>query len=137
MQRVNKAVHFIAYGSDGHSILMDGSEAIGGEGKGVRPMETVLMGLAGCSSIDMVMILDKMRQKLEDIRIEVVAERADEVPAVFTKIHVSFFLKGDLKEKKVAQAVDMAFQKYCSVSKMLEPTVEITSSYVINEVEES
>ncbi len=132
MQRVNKAVHFIAYGSDGHSILMDGSESIGGEGKGVRPMETVLMGLAGCSSIDMVMILDKMRQKLEDIRIEVVAERADDIPSVFTKIHVKFFLKGDLKEKKVAQAVNMAFEKYCSVSRMLEPTVEITSSYVIN-----
>ena len=132
MQRVNKAVHFIAYGSDGHAILMDGSESIGGEGKGVRPMETVLMGLAGCSSIDMVMILDKMRQKLEDIRIEVVAERADDIPSVFTKIHVKFFLKGDLKEKKVAQAVNMAFEKYCSVSRMLEPTVEITSSYVIN-----
>jgi len=132
MKRVNDKVHFRAYNATGNITSMDGSPGIGGEGKGVRPMEMVLMAMAGCSSIDIVMILEKMRQGLENLDVQVEGFREEgAVPAVFTKIHIHFIVSGDLKESKVKQAVDMSLGKYCSVSKMLEKSVEITSSYEI------
>jgi putative redox protein len=130
MKRVNDKVHFRAYNSAGNIASMDGSPGIGGEGKGVRPMELVLMAMAGCSSIDIVLILEKMRQKLENLDVEVEGFREEgAVPEVFTKIHIHYLVSGDLKEEKVKKAIDMSLGKYCSVSKMLEKSVEITSSY--------
>ncbi len=132
LQRLNDAVHFEAKNDDGNSIHLDGSPDVGGEGKGVRPMQALLMSLAGCSSIDVVSLLKKMRQPLEDMRVEVNGERdTGEVPAVFKKIHLTFFLKGDLDEAKVAKAIGMSVEKYCSVAKMLEGTAEISWDYVI------
>jgi putative redox protein len=89
-------------------------------------MESVLMALAGCSAIDVEMILKKMRQDCKDIKVEVEATRADAVPAVFTKIHMNFVIIGDVKPEKVQQAVEMSLTQYCSVAKMLEKSVEIT-----------
>ncbi len=132
MKRVNDKVHFRAYNSSGNIASMDGSPGIGGEGKGVRPMELLLMSMAGCSSIDIVSILEKMRQGLETLDVQVEGFREEgAVPAVFTKIHIHYVLGGKLKEEKVKQAIDMSLGKYCSVSKMLEKAVEITSSYEI------
>lgn len=132
MKRVNEKVHFRAYNSNGNIISMDGSPDIGGEGKGVRPMELLLMSMAGCSSIDIVMILDKMRQNLRHLDVQVEGFREEgAIPAVFTKIHIHYILSGDLKKEKVKQAIDMSLGKYCSVSKMLEKAAEITSSYEI------
>ncbi len=127
LQRLNNAVHFEAKNDDGNTIHIDGSPDVGGEGKGVRPMQLLLMSLAGCSSIDVVSLLKKMRQPLDDIRVEVNGQRAtDEVPPVFKKIHLMFFLKGKLDEEKVAKAIGMSVEKYCSVARMLEKTAEIT-----------
>ncbi|MCL4106503.1 UNVERIFIED_CONTAM: hypothetical protein GTU68_030461 [Idotea baltica] len=98
-------------------------------------MELLLMSMAGCSSIDIVSILDKMRQGLETLDVQVEGFREEgAVPAVFTKIHIHYVLSGDLKEAKVKQAIDMSLGKYCSVSKMLEKAAEITSSYEIVEL---
>lgn len=134
MKRVNDKVHFRAFNNEGNIVSMDGSAKIGGEGKGVRPMEMVLMACAGCSSIDIVMILDKMRQKLENLDVVVEGSREEgAVPAVFTKIHLHYILSGALKDDKVKKAIDMSLDKYCSVSKMLEKSVEITSSYEIKD----
>ena len=132
MKRVNDKVHFRAWNKTGNIASMDGSPGIGGVGKGVRPMELLLMSMAGCSSIDIVSILDKMRQKLEHLDVEVQGFREEgAIPAVFTKIHIHYILSGDLKESKVKSAIDMSLGKYCSVSKMLEKAAEITSSYEI------
>lgn len=118
----------------GHSVLMDAAVEVGGGDKGPRPMEMVLMGLGGCTGIDVVMMLQKGKQDIKDCQIEVTAERSDTVPKVYTKIHVHFKVSGtDLNEKKVQRAVDLSAEKYCSVSKMLEATVALSHDYEIIE----
>ena len=134
MSRIDDHVNFKATNMTGNSIIMDGSEAIGGKGNGVRPMETLLMGVAGCSSIDIVLILKKMKQELVDIKVEVSATRIKVADATeFDTITVHYDLWGPLKESKVQKAISMSLEKYCSVSKMLESKAEITSSYKIHE----
>ncbi|ENV46779.1 hypothetical protein P255_00928 [Acinetobacter brisouii CIP 110357] len=129
-------VAFEAKSESGHSVVMDGSPAYGGENRGPRPMELILMGLGGCASFDIVTILKKARQEISNVECQLQAERADEVPAVFTKIHLHFVVLGKaLKEKQVAKAVELSAEKYCSASKMLSSGgVEITHDFEIVEV---
>ena len=122
---------FEAINSLGKTAILDGPASIGGTDDGVRPMEMVLMGLAGCSSFDVLHILQKGRQDVEDLEVKVKAERVDAVPAVFTKIHLHFIASGGMTEKRLAQAVELSMEKYCSVSAMLAKSVEITHSYEI------
>ena len=132
INRQNQAVHFEATNTENLTVHIDGSAKAGGEGKGVRPMEMVLMALGSCSSIDLVLILQKMRQNLQDLKIEVEGKRAeDKVPKVFTDIHLRFILKGNLDENKVSKALDLAVNKYCSVKDMLQASVNITHSFEI------
>lgn len=127
LNRVNDAVHFESSGSGDVKVHIDGSPEIGGEGKGVRPMELVLMALGSCSSFDLIQILKKQRQEIEDISVSVEGERADAVPAVFTKIKMLFHLKGDIDRAKAEKAAELAVKKYCSVHDMLAAGgVEIT-----------
>lgn len=120
----------------GHTVTMDGPPDHGGENKGPRPMEMMLLGLGGCSSFDVMSILKKSRQAVTDCECKVEAERADAVPAVFTKIHLHFVVSGQkLKENLVKRAVDLSAEKYCSASIMLAAGgVEITHSYEVVEV---
>jgi len=134
LKRLNKAMHFECINEEGLTVHTDSSPDAGGEGKGVRPMEMVMMAVASCSSIDIVLILEKMRQKLDDIKVEVTGERKETVPRYFKKLHVTYHLYGEIKEKKAEQAVQLSMEKYCSVSKMLENTVEITTSFTINDI---
>ena len=114
---------------------MDASPDVGGENRGSRPMELLLMGLGGCSSIDVMMMLNKARQQVTDCRAEIEAERADAVPAVFTRIHVHFIVSGrDISAKHVERAVKLSAEKYCSASIMLAKAAEITHDYEIIEV---
>lgn len=115
---------------------MDGPADHGGQNSGVRPMELLLMGTAGCSSFDVVMMLKKSRQDVTDCVCDVEAERADAVPSVFTKIHLHFRVTGNqLKDKQVARAVKLSAEKYCSASIMLRAAgVEITHSHEVLEV---
>ena len=126
-------VHFEATADSGHVVSIDGPPDGGGENHGSRPMELVLMGLGGCASYDVVSILDKSRQKVTDCVTHVTASRVDEIPQVFDKIHLRFVITGhDLDEKKVARAVTLSADKYCSASRMLEAGgVEITHDYEI------
>jgi len=121
---------FIATNEKGHTVNLSG------DGSAAGPMESVLMAVAGCSTIDIVMILKKMRQPLDNIEVEVEAERREDIPRTFTKINLHYILHGNLKEKKVEQAINSSLDKYCSVSKMLEKAAEISSTYEIvnNEV---
>lgn len=130
-------VAFEAKTQSGHTVIMDGSAEYGGENRGPRPMELLLTGLGGCASFDIVTILKKARQDIIDVRCELKAERADTIPAVFTKIHLHFVVTGKaIKEKQVAKAVELSAEKYCSASKMLsDGGVEITHDYEIIEAE--
>ena len=118
----------------GHSITMDGPTDIGGENLGVRPMEMLLLGVAGCTMIDVVTTLKKMRQNLTHCETKISAERADEHPKVFTDIHIHFIVKGkDLDSKKVDKAIKLSAEKYCSASIMLGKTAKITHDFEVTE----
>ncbi|MFT5719104.1 MAG: putative redox protein [Oleiphilaceae bacterium] len=126
---------FVGNSESGHTITMDGPPDHGGKNQGPRPMEMLLLGLGGCTSFDVMSILQKSRQKVTDCVAEISAERAEEVPSVFTKIKINFVIKGDnLKESLVKRAVSLSAEKYCSASIMLEKGgVEITHSYEIQD----
>lgn len=126
---------FEAESGSGHKLTMDGPPDHGGRNRGPRPMETLLMGMGGCSAFDVVHILKKSRQEVTDCRCEMTAERADEVPSVFTRIHLHFVVSGsNLKEAHVKRAVELSAEKYCSASIMLaRGGVEITHSYALEE----
>jgi putative redox protein len=128
-------VVFQAESGSGHSITIDGPPDMGGQNKGVRPMELLLLGTAGCSTFDVLTMLKKGRQDITDCVCEVEAERADAVPAVFTKIHLHFLVTGHgLKESQVKRAVQLSAEKYCSASIMLDAAgVDITHDYEIIE----
>ena len=118
----------------GHSITMDGPPEIGGENLGVRPMEMLLLGVAGCTMIDVVSTLKKMRQDLTQCETKVNAERATDHPKVFTDIHIQFIVKGkDLDQNKVEKAITLSAEKYCSASIMLGKTASITHDFEIVE----
>ena len=118
----------------GHSITMDGPIEIGGENLGVRPMEMLLLGVAGCTMIDVVTTLKKMRQDLSHCETKINAERATDHPKVFTDIHIQFIVKGkDLDSKKVDKAITLSAEKYCSASIMLGETATITHDFQIIE----
>ncbi len=121
----------------GHRVTMDGPPDHGGQNKGPRPMETLLIGMGGCTSFDVMTILKKTRQDVVDCIAEISAERADEIPSVFTKIHVHFVVKGrGIKEKSVERAVRLSAEEYCSASIMLQRAgVEVTHDFEIVEVE--
>lgn len=123
--------------ASGAEILMDGPADMGGSNAGPRPMETLLMGMGGCSSVDVVYILKKARQDVTGCIAEIDAERAPEPPQVFTKIHLHFIVSGRaLKENQVKRAVELSAEKYCSASIMLaRGGVEITHSYEVREAE--
>lgn len=127
---------FVGESDSGHSVVMDGPPDDGGRNMGVRPMEMVLLGMGGCTAFDVIHILKKARQNVVDCRIELDAERAETVPKVFTNIHLKYFVIGkDLDEKKVARAVSMTADKYCSVSIMLSKSVNITHETIIQEAD--
>lgn len=127
---------FIGESGSGHTVVMDGPPDHGGRNTGVRPMEMLLLGLGGCSSFDVVSILRKSRQAVESCEAFLEAERAEEDPKVFTRIHLRFVVKGrGLKEPQVRRAVELSAEKYCSASIMLgRAGVDISHSYEIVEL---
>ncbi|ULJ64522.1 OsmC family protein [Wielerella bovis] len=127
---------FVAANERGNSIIMDGTSADEGLKRGASPMEVLLMGVAGCSSIDVVDIVKKQRQDIVDCIATVEAERVDSIPRVFSKIHLHFKVIGrGLKEDAVAKAVQLSAEKYCSASIMLGKAVPITHSFEVVEAE--
>lgn len=125
---------FVGESGSGHAVVIDGPADGGGRNLGVRPMEMLLLGTGACSSYDVVHILRKGRHPVTDCVCELEAERADAVPAVFTKIHMHFIVTGHgLKEGVVKRAIELSAEKYCSASIMLGKVVEITHDYEIRE----
>ena len=125
---------FVGETSSGHSVVMDGSPEDGGRNLAARAMEMILLGLGGCSSFDVVSILQKSRVAIDDCIVEISAERADEISAVFTKIHLHYIVKGvALQDKHVKRAVELTSEKYCSVAMMLKHSVELSYDYEIQD----
>lgn len=123
---------FLGEAGSGHTVVMDGSPEYGGRNIGIRPMELLLVGLAGCTAFDVVNILRKGRENVADCIVEVSAERAGEDPKVFTAIHLDYIVKGKgLSEAKVERAISLSKEKYCSASIMLGKTAEITTGFEI------
>jgi putative redox protein len=121
---------FVGESETGHKIVMDGDR----EGGAPSPMEMVLMSAGSCSAIDVVGILEKARQKVHDVAVELSAERAETIPKVFTSIHLNFVVTGvDVQEKHVSRAVSLSADKYCSVAKMLEHSAKISHSFEIKQ----
>ncbi len=127
-------VMFVGESETGHAVVLDGAPEIGGRNLGMRPMEMLLLGMGGCTAIDVMLILKKSREQVKDCEIELQAQRADTDPKVFTAIHVHFIVTGkDLKEATVKRAIDLSAEKYCSASIMLGKTATITHDYEIRE----
>lgn len=125
---------FVGESESGHTVVMDGAPDSGGRNLAARPMEMVLIGMGGCTAFDVVMILQRARQPITDCIIELTAERADEIPKVFTRIHAHYIVKGKgLSEKQVEKAVSLSAEKYCSVSIMLGKSAVITHDFEILE----
>jgi putative redox protein len=126
---------FVGESGSGHAVVMDGAAEFGGRDLGIRPMEMLLLGVGGCTAFDVVSILKKSRQAIVDCEVLVDSDRAEEVPKVFTRIHIHFIVSGNnLDPDKVEKAVSLSADKYCSASKMLEKAAEITHDFEIVEV---
>ncbi|MHB1333060.1 MAG: OsmC family protein [Sulfuriferula sp.] len=127
-------VAFLGETGSGHAVLMDGAQEGGGRNLGPRPMELVLIGTGGCTAYDVVHILKKSRAEISDCVAEIQAERADEDPKVFTKIHFHFVVTGkNLKPELVERAINLSAEKYCSASIMLAKIATITHDFEIRE----
>jgi putative redox protein len=125
-------VSFVGESESGHAVVLDGPPDAGGRNIGMRPMEMLLIGMAGCSAFDVVSILQKGRHPVRDCRVEVSAERAAEIPKVFTQIHVHFVVSGaNLKPAQVARAVQLSAEKYCSASIMLGQVATLTHDFEV------
>lgn len=127
---------FIGESENGQRIVMDGPPEAGGRDLGPRPMETLLLGMAACSAFDVMLILGKAQQSVSDCKVDIRAQRAAEHPKVFTEIHVHFIITGaDIDEKKLARAIKLSADKYCSASIMLGKVADISHSYEIKSAE--
>lgn len=129
LQRQEAPFRFDLQNPQGFTLSTDASVKAGGSEQGFRPMELLLAGLASCTSIDVVLILQKQKQTIDDYRVEVSGNRAEGTPSVFTDIHLHFVLSGDLDPKKVDRAIHLSLEKYCSAAAMLSQTAQITADF--------
>lgn len=132
LHRLDDAFHLQATNEDGRTTETDAGIAIGGQNTSMSPMQLVLSAVGSCSSIDIILLLKKQRQDLQDIRIAVTGTRRDEEPRIFTGIHVAYTLVGDIDDKKAERACRLSMEKMCSVSLMLKAGgVEVTWEYEV------
>jgi putative redox protein len=125
---------FVGESGSGHAVVMDGAPAAGGRNIGVRPMEMLLLGLGGCTAFDVVMILEKGREKITSCEVELEAERAAEDPKVFTHVKMIYRLRGkNLKPAAIERAINLSAEKYCSASIMFGKTAKIEHEWTVEE----
>ncbi|MDA9774636.1 OsmC family protein [Saprospiraceae bacterium] len=130
LESTHGELNFKGTNERGQSIQLSGNK------EACSPMETLLIAAAACSSIDIELILKKMRQDLQGISVIVEGDRRDgEVPAIFTKMNLHYIIKGDVKDKKAKEAVSLSLEKYCSVTQSLSSGIEITSSYEVQAID--
>ena len=126
---------FLGESGSGHSVVMDGAPDAGGRDLGIRPMETLLLGMGGCTAFDVVHILEKARETVIDCELEIEADRAEEDPKVFPQIKIRYIVSGkNLSRDKVQRAVDLSAEKYCSASIMLGKVANISHEVVLRDL---
>ena len=136
VELTDDAFHFVGKNDRGNAVHMDTSEDEGGTGQGAGPMQLLIMGVGGCSGIDILSILRKGRQQIDSFHVELDAEREQgAVPSLYKKIHAHYTITGDVSPDKVRRAIDLSLTKYCSVSKTLEAFAEITYSFTVNSID--
>jgi putative redox protein len=127
-------LRFVATAGSGHSIVMDGDPEFGGMNSGARPMELLLVGLGGCTGMDVVSVLKKKRQDVSALEIDVTGEKADEHPKKYTSIRIEFLIRGrNISEEAVRRAIELSMDKYCSVKATLEGVAKVSYGYRIEE----
>ncbi len=127
-------LQFVGEGESGHAIVMDGEEKFGGRDTGLRPTELLLIGVGGCSGMDVVSILRKKKEKVTGVEINVSGKKAEEYPQRFTEIEIEYIVRGrSLSEEAVKRAIGLSMDKYCSVKATLEGSAAITYKYKIIE----
>lgn len=132
LRRVAEPYELEALNESGWKVNIDAGPGAGGRGHGVRSTELLIMGMGGCSGIDILRILEKQRQRVTSFEVELDAERADAIPAVFVRIHAHYLVEGEVDPRKVRRAIALSLEKYCSVTRMLQSTARITSSFSVN-----
>lgn len=129
---------FVGESGSGHAVVMDGAPESGGRNIGIRPMEMVLLGLGGCTAFDVVMILEKGREKITGCDVELEAERAEETPKVFTHVKLRYRIRGrGLKPAAVERAINLSIEKYCSATAMIAKTAKIEHEWMIADDDEA
>ncbi len=126
-----EGMKFVGQGKSGHQVMMDSAPASGGSDSAARPVEVLLASLGGCTGMDVVSILRKMKTEPKSLKVEIEDERATEYPKVFTKLHLSYYVTGEVPESNLQKAIDLSLAKYCPIANTLAGIAEITSSYVI------
>ena len=126
-----EGMQFVGRGASGHDVLMDASQKVGGTDTAARPLEVMLYALGGCSGMDVVSILRKMRTEPLSLRIEITDERAADYPKVFTKLHLTYRVTGAVPQDNLEKAIDLSLSKYCPIVNSLAESVEITSEGVV------
>lgn len=127
-------LQFVGVATSGHAIVMDGDIEVGGKNTGSRPMELLLMGIGGCSGMDIVSILKKKKQEVKGLEINVKGQKAETYPKKFTDINIEFVVRGrNIAEDAVKKAVELSMEKYCSVKATLEGSAKVTWSWKIIE----
>lgn len=133
IKRTDDDFAMVAKNEEGNLIQMDGPPHLGGHDTGFRPTQLLLAAVGGCSAIDVVMILKKQKQRIDSLEIEVDGEKEKvEEYSLFRNITIHFKLKGEIELEKAERAVQLSIEKYCSVSKTLEPTAKITYKVSVN-----
>jgi putative redox protein len=128
-------MRFVAESGSGHAVVVDASKENGGHGSGPGPMEMVLMGLLGCTAMDVISILQKKRQPVQDLKVFATSERNSEPPHYFTKIHLEYVAYGDVDPQALARSIQLSEERYCSAAASLRGKAEITSSYRVEKIE--
>lgn len=127
---------FLGESGSGHAVVMEGAPEEGEAAVGIRPMEMLLLGMGGCTAIDVVMILKKAREKVTDVVVEIEGERAESVPRVYERIHAHYIVTGrNLQASTVERAIKLSAEKYCSATLMLAETATITHDFEIVEAD--
>lgn len=127
-------LQFVGVGSSGHAVVMDGDFEVGGRNTGTRPMELLLIGLGGCSGMDVISMLEKKKQHVTGFKIDVKGEKAEGYPKKFTDIKIDFIIRGrNINEEAVKKAVELSMEKYCSVKATLEGSAKISWNWKIIE----
>ena len=124
-------MRFCGIGGSGHEVLMDAGENVGGADSAARPVEVLLCSLGGCTGMDIVSLLRKMRAELKDLRVEIEDERATDYPKVITRLHLTYVVEGKVSEDALKKAIDLSLAKYCPIANSLAGVAEITSEYRI------